>query len=68
MFCIDVKIVEFLKDLNASELVNRLLLEHMDHEALLDMTKEELLAEKAVNKLNKDTEAKIKEIRKDARK
>ena len=66
MFCVDGEVEEFLKGVNASELVNRLLLEHMNKEDLNSMTKEQIQAELKINALKRKTDKEVKELRKNA--
>ena len=67
MLSLDCNVVEYLrKGSNASELVNRLLLEHMKRENWESMTMEQLKAEKEVIKFKRECEAKCKEVRNNA--
>ena len=68
MLYLDIELIEFLKGKNASELITRLLNEHMDHQVVSRLTKEETLAELKCIKLTKQHNKKLKEIRKNARK
>ena len=64
--CLDEEVVDFLRELNASELVNRLVQEYMEKDEVSHWDKARCLAEIEVNKLKKATEKKIKEMRKNA--
>jgi len=52
------------KEVNKSALISRLLKEHYDKAEFLNMNAEELKTELAVRKLQKKTDAEIKEMRK----
>lgn len=64
MFCIERNVSDFLKGRNASELVNRLLEEHMAHEDIEGMSADELRKNIKIEELKKETELKIEELRK----
>lgn len=62
----DSDVVEFLKTLNASELINRLLREHMKDNDVMSMTIPQLKAEKECNRLEKELKKRQKELRHNA--
>ena len=63
----DVDVVKFLKTVNASELINRLVREHMQDEDIMSMNIDELRAEKACQELERETKKKQQELRENAR-
>lgn len=66
-FSIDGEFIERLKEEgNQSELINRLLGEYFKQRDLDGMTKKQIEAELAINRLQKETDKKIKEMRKNA--
>ncbi len=68
MFCIEQEIVLFLKGKNGSELVNRLLLEHMKDSDIMSMNIPQLKAEVEIERLEKELKKKTKELRTNANK
>ena len=68
MFCIEQEIVLFLKGKNGSELVNRLLLEHMKDSDIMSMNIPQLEAEVEIERLEKELKKKTKELRTNANK
>jgi|TARA_R100000501_G_C2577749_1_gene82171 hypothetical protein len=64
--CLDEEVVQFLKTVNASSLINRLLLEHMEQEDIMSMTLPQLKAKRECAKLEKEMRAKQKELIKNA--
>jgi len=67
MVSMDVDVVKFLKTVNASELINRLVREHMKDEDIMSMNIDELRAEKACQELERETKKKQQELRENAR-
>ena len=68
MFCIEQEIALFLKGKNGSELVNRLLLEHMKDSDIMSMNIPQLKAEVEIERLEKELKKKTKELRTNANK
>ena len=66
MVSMDSDVIEFLKTLNASELINRLLREYIKDNDIMSMSIPQLKAEVQCEKLEKELKKKQKEIRKNA--
>lgn len=64
--CLDEDVVEFLKGRNASKLINNLLLEVMQKERYEGMSISQLEVEQQIIEMQKESEAKAKEMRKNA--
>ena len=68
MLYLEQDLVDALKGEPLSPLVNRLLKQHIDQDALENMSIPQLHAEKACNKLEREFKAKCKEVRANANK
>jgi len=66
MISLDLDLINYLANLNASGLITRLLREHIDKENLTNLTEAQLHAELKVNKLTRKKDQEIKEIRQNA--
>ena len=66
MISLDLDLINYLSNHNASGLITRLLRENIDKENLTNLTEAQLHAELKVNKLTRKKDKEIKEIRQNA--
>ncbi len=66
MFYLNIELIDFLRGVNASELISRLLNEHINEDALENMTEKQCQTELKVIKLQQKMDKTIKKLRKDA--